>query len=164
MRALIAVAVAVVALAAGQASAQSGISCSAGTTSGVLSFGNVVVTAPSGVSALLGEFIVRCVNVDSGSRNVRLRLAISAGNSGSAGQRQMRKAGAPAPLLYNLYEDPAYTVVWTDSTGGRPDEFLSIPARSTTEVRRAIFGRVPGSQTSVTPGLYSDTLIATVRY
>jgi spore coat protein U-like protein len=162
MRALIA-AVAI-AFAAGQASAQSGISCTAGTTSGVLSFGNVVVTAPSGVSTLLGEFIVRCVNVDNGSRNVRLRLAISAGNSGTAGQRQMRQAGSPAPLLYNFYEDAAYTVVWTASTGGRPDEFLSVPARSTTELRRSIFGRVPGSQTSVTPGLYSDTLTATVRY
>ena len=162
MRTLIAVSI--LALAASQASAQSGISCTAGTTSGVLAFGNIVVTAPAGVSTLLGEFIVRCANVDNNSRNVRLRLAISAGNSGTAGQRQMRQAGAPTPLLYNLFEDAAYTVVWTASTGGRPDEFLTIPARSTTEVRRPIFGRVPGSQTNVTPGLYSDTLIATVRY
>lgn len=162
MRTLIAAPI--IAIAAGHASAQSGISCTAGTTSGVLSFGNVVVTAPAGVSTLLGEFIVRCVNVDNNSRNVRLRLAISAGNSGTAGQRQMRQAGAPAPLLYNLYEDAAYTVVWTASTGGRPDEFLTVPARSTTELRRSIFGRVPGRQTSVTPGLYSDTLVATVRY
>jgi spore coat protein U-like protein len=162
MRTLIAAAI--ISLAAGQASAQSGVSCTAGTTSGVLSFGNVVVTAPAGVSTLLGEFVVRCVNVDNQQRNVRLRLAISAGNSGTAGQRQMRQAGGLAPLVYNLYEDAAYTVVWTASTGGRPDEFLTIPARSTTELRRAIFGRVPGSQTSVTPGLYSDTLVATVRY
>lgn len=162
MRTLIAAPI--IAIAAGHASAQSGISCTAGTTSGVLSFGNVVVTAPAGVSTLLGEFIVRCVNVDNNSRNVRLRLAISAGNSGTVGQRQMRQAGALAPLLYNLYEDAAYTVVWTASTGGRPDEFLTVPARSTTELRRSIFGRVPGRQTSVTPGLYSDTLVATVRY
>jgi spore coat protein U-like protein len=148
--------------AADHASAQSGVSCTAGTTSGVLSFGNIVVTAPAGVSTLLGEFVVRCVNVDNQQRNVRLRLAISAGNSGTAGQRQMRQAGGPAPLFYN--EDAAYSVVWTASTGGRPDEFLTIPARSTTELRRSIFGRVPGRQTSVTPGLYADTLIATVRY
>lgn len=154
----------ILALAASQASAQAGIACTAGTTSGVLSFGNVVVTAPAGVSTLLGEFIVRCVNVDNNSRIVRLRLAISTGSSGTAGQRQMRQGGAPTPLLYNLYEDAAYTVVWTATTGGRPDEFLTIPARSTTEVRRPIFGRVPGRQTAVTPGLYSDTLIATVRY
>ena len=162
MRALIAASI--LALASGHASAQSGVSCTSGTTSGVLSFGNVVVTAPAGVSTLLGEFVVRCVNVDNNSRNVRLRLAISAGNSGTAGQRQMRQAGGPAPLLYNLYEDAAYTVVWTASTGGRPDEVLAIPARSTTELRRSIFGRVPGRQTNVTPGLYSDTLVATVRY
>jgi spore coat protein U-like protein len=130
----------------------------------VLSFGNVVATSPAGVSTLLGEFIIRCANSDNAARNVRLRLAISAGSSGTAAQRQLRRAGAPTPLLYNLYEDAAYTVVWTATTGGRPDEFLSVPARGTAELRRSIFGRVPGSQTSVTPGLYSDTLVAEVRY
>lgn len=154
----------VAALAGGHVHAQSGIACTAATTSGVFSFGNIVVTAPAGVGALLGEFVVRCANADNVARNVRLRLAISAGASGSAGQRHMRQAGAPTPLLYNLFEDAAYTVVWTASTGGRPDEFLNVPPRSTREVRRPIFGRVPGSQTAVTPGFYSDTLIVTVRY
>ncbi|MDH5208712.1 MAG: spore coat U domain-containing protein [Burkholderiaceae bacterium] len=154
----------VAAAAASPASAQSGVSCTAATSSGLFAFGNVVPMSPVGVSTLLGEFIIRCANVDNQSRNVRLRLAISAGNSGTAAQRQMRRAGAPVPLLYNLYEDAAYTVVWTAATGGRPDEFLTIPARSTTELRRSIFGRIPGSQTGVTVGLYSDTLLATVRY
>lgn len=154
----------VAALAGGQAQAQSGIACTAGTTAGVFAFGNIVTTAPAGVGALLGEFVVRCANGDNVARNVRLRLAISAGASGSAGQRHMRQAGAPTPLLYNLFEDAAYTVVWTATTGGRPDEFLNVPARAVREIRRPIFGRVPGSQTAVTPGIYSDTLIATVRY
>lgn len=162
MRSLIVAACGV--LLAGQAGAQSGIACTAGTSAGVFSFGNVVTLSPAGVATLLGEFIVRCANTDNGSRNVRLRLAISAGSSGTASQRQMRQAGAPAPLLYNLYEDAAYTVVWTATTGGRPDEFLTIPGRSTREVRRPIFGRIPGRQTSVTAGLYSDTLVATVRF
>ncbi len=162
MRALIVLFV--VLTAASRADAQSGVTCTAGTSSGVLSFGNVVVTAPGGASALLGDFIVRCANVDNQARNMRLRLAISAGSSGSTAQRQMLKPGAAVPLLYNLYEDAAYTVVWTATTGGRPDEFLTIPARSTTELRRPIFGRIPGRQTSVTFGAYSDTLVATVRY
>lgn len=161
MRTLIALAMA---LTACHAHAQSGVACTAGTSSGLFSFGNIVATSPAGVSALLGEFVIRCANVDNQSRNVRLRLAISGGNSGTAAQRQMRRAGAPAPLLYNLYEDAAYTVVWTADTGGRPDESLTIPARSTTELRRPIFGRVPGRQTTVTVGLYSDTLMAIVRY
>jgi spore coat protein U-like protein len=147
-----------------RAGAQSGVTCTAGTTSGLFSFGNVVPTSPAGVGALLGEFIIRCVNVDNQARNVRLRLAISGGSSGSAAQRQMQRTGAPTPLLYNLYEDAAYTVVWTATTGGRPDEFLNIPARTTTELRRPIFGKIPGSQTGVTVGLYSDQLLAIVRY
>ena len=146
------------------AHAQSGIACTAGTSAGVFSFGNVVTMSPAGVSALLGDFVVRCANVDNQARNVRLRLAISAGNSGTTGQRHMRKAGAATPLIYNLYEDAGYTVVWTATTGGRPDEFLTVPARSTSEVRRSIFGRIPGSQTTVVPGAYSDILVATVRY
>jgi spore coat protein U-like protein len=149
---------------AGSAWAQSGISCTTSISSGTLAFGNIVPTSPAGSSMLLGDFIVRCANADTGSRNVRLRLAISAGNSGNAAQRQMIRAGAPVPLLYNLYEDAAYTTVWTATTGGRPDELLSVPGNSTAELRRQIFGRIPGGQTTVTAGLYSDTLIASVRY
>lgn len=154
-----------VALAATQAaSAQSSIACTTAVSSGTLSFGNIVPQAPAGVSALLGDFIVRCANPDNVARTVRLRLAISAGNSGNAGQRQLRRPAAPAPLLYNLFEDAAYSIVWTDTTAGRPDELLRLAPRSTGELRRPIFGRIPGNQTAVTAGLYSDTLIATVRY
>jgi spore coat protein U-like protein len=162
MRALTAIFLAVV--TAGPTWAQSGTSCTNSISSGTLAFGNVVPTSPAGVSILLGDFIVRCSNPDTSSRNVRLRLAISAGNSGNAAQRQMIRAGAPVPLLYNLYEDAAYTTVWTATTGGRPDEVLSVPGSSTAELRRQIFGRIPGGQTTVTAGLYSDTLIASVRY
>lgn len=162
MRALIAILIG--ALAVGSAAAQSSISCTTAISSGTLSFGNVVPNAPAGVSALLGDFIVRCANPDNVARTVRVRLAISAGNSGTASQRQMRRAASPIPLLYNLYEDASYTVAWTDRTTGRPDELLAVPARSTGELRRPIFGRIPGNQTTVTVGTYSDTLIATVRY
>jgi spore coat protein U-like protein len=162
MRSLIALAVA--ALASGSAQAQGVVACTVTMSSGVFAFGNIVPFSPTGVSALLGEFIVRCANSGSATRNVRLRLAISAGASGTAAQRHMTRAGAPVPLLYNLYEDPAYTTVWTAMTGGRPDETLSVPAGATAELRRQVYGRVPGSQTTVTAGVYSDTLVAEVRY
>ena len=162
MRALIAALVG--SLASATAAGQSGMVCTTSISSGTLAFGNVVPAAPAGVSALLGEFIVRCANSDNLTRNVRLRMAISAGGSGTAAQRRMTRAGSPTPLLYNLYEDAGYTVVWTASTGGRPDEVLSVPGRSTAELRRQIFGRIPGSQTAVTVGLYSDSLVAEVRY
>lgn len=161
MRALIAL---LLGIAASAASAQPSVACTSGVSAGTLVFGTVVPHAPAGVSALLGELVVRCSNPDDAARTVRLRVAISAGASGNAAQRQMRRAGAPAPLLYNLYEDPAYSVVWTDRTGGRPDEVVGVPARASAELRLPIFGRVPGRQTAVTAGMYSDTLIATVRY
>jgi spore coat protein U-like protein len=164
MRSLILIVAAALGAGAGAASAQSSIACTAAVSSGTLSFGNVVPQAPAGVTALLGDLIVRCSNPDNVARTVRMRLAISAGVSGNVGQRQMRRGGAPAPLLYNLYEDPAYSVVWTDTTGGRPDELLRLAPRSTGELRVPIFGRIPGGQSAVTAGLYSDTLVATVRY
>jgi spore coat protein U-like protein len=133
-------------------------------SSGLFSFGNIVPFSPAGVSALLGEFIVRCANPGSNARNVRLRLAISAGASGTAAQRHMTRPGGTVPLLYNLYEDATYTTVWTAATGGRPDEVLNVPAGATAELRRQVFGRIPGSQTAVTVGRYSDVLVAEVRY
>ena len=72
-------------LMAGAASAQSFIACTTAMSSGTLAFGNVVPNAPAAVSTLLGDFIVRCANSDNTARTVRLRLAISAGNSGSSG-------------------------------------------------------------------------------
>lgn len=150
--------------AAGTAHAQSSIACTASMSASTLAFGNVVPNSPSGLSALLGEFIVRCANGGNNARNVRLRLAISSGSSGTEAQRQMTRAGATVPLLYNLFEDAAYTSVWTATTGGRPDEVLNVPGRDTAELRRQVFGRIPGNQASVTPGLYADTLIAAVRY
>lgn len=162
MRSLIALALATI--ISGAAHAQSGIACTVAMSSGTLSFGNVVPFSPAGVSALLGEFIVRCANSGSVTRNVRLRMAISAGSSGTAAQRRMTRAGATVPLLYNLYEDPAYTTIWTATTGGRPDENLSVPGGATAELRRQVYGRVPGNQTTVTAGAYSDMLVAEVRY
>lgn len=162
MRTLIAFAIAAVVCEA--AHAQTGVSCTASMSSGTLAFGSVVTASPAGVSALLGEFVISCTNPGNGARNVRLRLAISAGGSGNAGQRQMTRAGGVAPLLYNLYEDPTYTTIWTATTGGRPDEILNVPGNATAELRRQVFGRIPGSQIAVTPGLYSDTLVAEVRY
>jgi spore coat protein U-like protein len=162
MRTLIAILVG--ALAAGSAHAQSSIACTVTMSSGLFSFGNIVPFSPAGVSGLLGEFIVRCANPGNSARNVRLRLAISAGSSGTATQRHMTRPGGTVPLLYNLYEDATYTTVWTANTGGRPDEVLNIPAGATSELRRQVFGRIPGRQTAVTVGHYSDALVAEVRY
>jgi spore coat protein U-like protein len=162
MRTLIAMLVA--ALAASSVQAQSGIACTVTMSSGLFSFGSFVPISPVGVSTLLGEFSVRCANSGKTASNVRLRLAISAGASGTTAQRHMTRPGATVPLLYNLYEDATYTTVWTATTGGRPDENLNVPAGATAELRRQVFGRIPGSQTLVTVGRYSDVLVAEVRY
>lgn len=147
--------------AIGRADAQVG--CTAGVSAGVLSFGSYVPVSPVGIAVNLGDLEVSCTNFGAVDQTANFSFTISAGQSGSAAQRQMSAAGAPTALLYNLYEDAAYTVVWPDSLPGI-DGALLVPASQTAVYRRPLYGRIPGSQTTVSPGAYSDTLVFTVQY
>lgn len=143
--------------------AQSGISCAAGISPGVLAFGQYSPLAPGGISMLLGEAVVTCTNARTNpTESIKIRAAISAGG-GTVAQRQMTSAGSPIPLLYNLFQDGSYTTVWSDSTGG-PGIDLIVPRGESRQLRLPVFGRVPGSQGGVRPGAYSDALVLTVRY
>lgn len=144
--------------------AQVGISCASQMSPGALSFGTYVPLAVSGNSGLLGEVVVACTNARNNPPNrIQIRVGISAGQSGSVGQRRMNAAGSNTPLLYNLYRDAAYSQVWTDSTGG-PGNDLPIPPGTSAQLRLPVFGRIPARQTTVMPGRYSDALVLTVRY
>lgn len=144
--------------------AQSNIRCSAGVSPGALAFGTVVPNQPAGTTRLLGDVVVRCDNArDTPPNAINVSIGISAGNSGSVGQRQMRSAGAPVPLLYNLYQDPGLASLWTDNLGANKIRVAVSPG-STTETRLPVYGAIPGNQTAVRPGLYSDTLRLTFRF
>jgi spore coat protein U-like protein len=96
---------------------------------------------------------------------IPFNIAISAGSSGSYANRQM-KSGSNA-LAYNLYTDASYTTVWGD--GGSATQLISAgvtldllglaPAQNF-----YIYGRIPGRQLSVVPGVYSDTINVTLTY
>ncbi len=145
-------------------SAQSGISCGAGMSPGVLAFGTYSPLAPGGISMLLGEVVVSCTNTRTNpTENLKIRAGISAGSSGSVAQRQMTSASSPVPLLYNLFQDASYTTLWTDSTGGSGIN-LTVPQGESRQLKLPVFGRVPGNQGGVRPGAYSDALVLTVRY
>ena len=160
MRALIIVLI--IGFAAGGSVSAQPVSCTAQISSAILAFGNIVPASPTATSAMLGDFVVNCENQTGANRTVTLTMTISAGSSGSQAQREMIRAGAVSPLLYNLYQDAAYTTVWPVTTSA--SESLPVPRFGSAELRRPIFGRVPGSQAAVTPGLYSDSLTATVTY
>jgi len=88
----------------------------------------------------------------------------STGASGGYGARWMLSGSNR--LNYNLYLDPAYTLLWGDGTGGSQtgSARLRLRRRSPTQsVTAPIYGRIPALQ-SPAAGTFADTLIVTVTY
>jgi len=88
----------------------------------------------------------------------QIRISLDAGGAGAFTMRAMRR-GADV-LLYNLYLDPARTIVWGDGTGGS-----SIGPQVTVKgaggtVTAYVFGRMPAGQDPA-PGTYADTIRVT---
>ena len=87
-----------------------------------------------------------------------VEVQLSAGNSGSFGQRTMT---GPGTLLYNLYTNASMSTLFGDGTGGSTT--LTRTVGRNTPWNLNIFGRIPALQ-SVPAGLYSDTLTATILW
>lgn len=90
-------------------------------------------------------------------------VTISISRSGSSFLEHRRMTQAGHALLYNLYLDPAATIVWGDGTGGSqvyrdpapaPDINISVP----------VYARVPALQRGPRTGFYDDTLVVTINY
>jgi spore coat protein U-like protein len=144
--------------------AQSSVSCTAQLSPAVLAFGNISPLAPLGTTRLLGDVVVRCTNGrNNPPQAINVNFGMSAGNSGSVAQRQLRAAGMGVPLLYNLYQDPALATLWTDNPGQNKAR-VNVAPGTTSETRLPVYGAIPGNQTAVRPGLYSDTLTLTFRF
>lgn len=75
---------------------------------------------------------------------------------GSAGARAM--SGGGAFLGYDLYRDAGRTTLW-----GNTAETGSAGTGSGTAQAIAVYARIPGAQSSVPAGDYSDTITATVN-
>ena len=105
-----------------------------------------------------GRVTIRCQ-----ARTGSFTVTLGPGLSGDAMNRTMISPGN-AGLNYNLYVDPARTLVWGDGTGAtatvagvRPEKgrpiFLDYP----------VYGRVFSGQ-APPPGAYSDTILVTVLF
>ena len=144
--------------------AQSGVGCTAQLSPTAMAFGNISPQVPSGTTRLLGDVVVRCTNGRNNPPNsINVSIGMSAGNSGSVAQRQMRSTGQSVPLLYNLYQDPALATIWSDNLGQNKLRITVAPG-TTSESRLPVYGAVPGGQIAVRSGLYSDTLNLTFRF
>ena len=101
-----------------------------------------------------GRVRVRC----NGMPFTPYTILMGPGGSGDATNRAL--FNATNQLLYNLFTDPARTIIWGDGTGGTGVVTGLPPPRNQ---RFDIYGRVFGSQ-NVPAGVYGDTIDVTVLF
>ena len=95
-------------------------------------------------------------------------ISISAGNSGSFVMRRM--TNGQFNLLYNIYANSTRdaSVVWGDGTSGTVQVGGSIPNLSNANPlesrEHTLFGRIPGPQTGLGPGSYTDSLVISLSF
>ena len=78
-----------------------------------------------------------------------------------------RRMSSGANLLdYDLYTSSAHSSVWGDGTGGSQKISGSVTILVLGGTTRAlvVYGRIPGNQTTVRAGTYSDAVLVTVTY
>ena len=101
-----------------------------------------------------GSVTYRCNNNDH-----NIRIAISAGTSGSFTNRTLKKV--TENLLYNLFYG-GFTQVWGDGAGGTTTYLENNPPNNK-DVVLTVYGRITGGQ-DVSVGSYADTVVVTLEY
>jgi len=130
------------------AQAASAAKCSIDSTG--VTFGTYDIFSPTANNDGIGTLHVDC----KGSSG---EVKLSTGHSHSYAAREMT-SGANS-IHYNLYINPARSVVWGDGTGGSHTMTVDKNHESTVSV----YGQIPAGQDAAV-GLYSDHVTATVDY
>jgi spore coat protein U-like protein len=134
------------------------LTCSCTVSADPMSFGSF--SPLSGPVDAVGSIDVDCFGLTTSLDSISIEL--SAGVSGSYAPREL-KSGADV-LAYNLYTDPARTIIWGDGAQGSSPRVvqnqLSLLIWTTTA---PVYGRVASSPLAP-PGVYSDTIIVTVEW
>ncbi len=146
-----------------QVSALCSVACSCSVSTTPVSFG---VYNPLSASPLdsVGNVRVSCGGV--AGLLVPYQIALSQGvNSSNFSLRKM--ASGANRLAYDLYTDSAHTSIWgngiNEGTQTVPG-FITIVLLGPTYQGHTLYGRIPGSQTTVRAGSYNDVVIVTVTY
>lgn len=120
-------------------------------TAGPLSFGPYDPLSPAG-STTSGVITVTCNQAPPPIVTVQIGPSAV---SGGFFPRRMQLAGGSDTLDYDLYVDPAGTIVWGDGTGGTATQSNRVTKNSPWNI--TIYARMPGMQ-DVTPGSYGDSI------
>ena len=134
--------------------------CTVSTTPVVFSAHNPLA-APNNDSS--GSVLVQC----GGTAGLLIPYTVAMGVGGGTSISARSMSSGTGRLFYNVYTTNSRTVVLGDGTGGSAvlngsvtlDVLGTAPPQNWT-----IYGRIPGGQTGVAPGAYSDTLVVTVTY
>jgi spore coat protein U-like protein len=87
------------------------------------------------------------------------KVGLNAGANAQGALRRMSQS-ATAYLNYEIYSDPAHTVIW----GNTASDGLDIPAAPNKNPRNfSAYGRIASAQ-DATVGSYTDTVVATVNF
>ncbi|HEY2165310.1 MAG TPA: spore coat U domain-containing protein [Gemmatimonadaceae bacterium] len=82
------------------------------------------------------------------------------GGANAQGPTRRMTDGATAYLTYDLFQDNAHSVVWTNTGSG----MMTIPAAPSKNPRSfTVYGRVAGAQ-DVPVGTFNDSVVATVNF
>jgi spore coat protein U-like protein len=85
-------------------------------------------------------------------------IGLNSGSNAAGAQRRMAHTTPPVSYLsYNLFQDPARSIVWGDTGLTRRDAIGTGTAQTYT-----VYGQLPGAQV-VPVGAYVDTVRVTVR-
>lgn len=113
-----------------------------------VNFGSYDFTSSQDLDSV-GHVIVTC------DVNSTFNISFSAG-SGTYASRAMQNGSHL--LRYNLYTDPAHTMVWGDGTGGSV-----VVSGSGTSVDEVVYGSAPAGQNPYL-GAYSDAITVTLSF
>jgi spore coat protein U domain-containing protein, fimbrial subunit CupE1/2/3/6 len=125
-----------------------------------VAFGTYIPSSP-GPTDNTGTVTVTCTAL---FQTVQYSIALNAGVNSGGSFANRRMSNGAAFLLYQLYSDSTHTTIWGDGTGGTVTVSDSYGCFFCNTSRNyTVFGRIPALQW-VNPGLYSDTIVATVTF
>ncbi len=146
-------------LASAPARAAGGATCNLTTTP--LAFGNYV-PASSTPSDFTATISLTCTA--SSATPVPVQGTIALASSGGPSGRRL--ADGARRLRYQLYLDPARTVLWGDHSGGSDAAAFSGVAGASAPYRQElpVYGRILARQSGTSVGHYSDQITVILNY
>jgi spore coat protein U-like protein len=94
---------------------------------------------------------------------ISYEVQMGSGVYGSTADRKMSNGGSL--LSYNIFTNPARTIVWGNGAGGtgvKNNSYLLAFGASRTDTMQ-MYGKLPGGQ-NVSAGSYADMVVVTVVY